>query len=84
MDVVIDRSIIGQKVCYLEQSVVSDTVHCRTAKVTGYMVEKFDGNIIARVRLDNGVWERASRLFYPEEEGLARRRLEEKLKGIGK
>ncbi len=84
MNVVIDRSIIGQTVCYLAKSVVSENIVCHTHKVTGYMVEKGEDGIYACVRLDNGEWEKASHLFYPEEEGLARRRLEEKLKGIGK
>lgn len=83
MDVTIDRSIIGQKVCYLERSVISDKIFCRTCKVTGYRVEKCEGNIVAWVRLDNGVWESPSRLFYPEEEALARKRLQEKLKKKG-
>lgn len=80
MNVIIDISIIGQTVCFLRKSMVSDLLVCHTHKVTGYMVEKGEDDIYACVRLDNGAWEKASNLFYPEEEAFARRRLEEKLK----
>ncbi|MDE7438945.1 MAG: hypothetical protein K2N23_00290 [Clostridia bacterium] len=79
MNVVIDRSIIGQTVCYLERSMVSDKMVCHKHKVTGYMVDKDEDGIGARVRLDNGKWIKPKDLFYPEEEGLARKHLEEKL-----
>lgn len=78
MSVSVCEELIGKKVCYIYKSVASGQISCATHTVTGYMVAKEQGKIRARVRLNNGAWEYASNLFYPEEEAVARARFVEK------
>lgn len=78
MSISVCEDLIGKKVCYLSRNIVSRDVVCKTHTVTAYMVLKEQNRLRTKVRLDNGKWEYASNLFYPQDETAARARFVEK------
>jgi len=78
MSISVSEELIGKKVCYIYRSVASREIKCATHTVTGYMVFKEQGQIRTKIRLNNGEWEYANNLFYPEDEAVARLQFVEK------
>ncbi len=71
MSISVSEDLIGKKVCYVHVSVVTGNILSDTRTVTAYMVLKEMGKLRAKVRLDNGAWEYAKNLYYPQDEEKA-------------
>lgn len=64
----VDESIIGKTACVLKKSIVSSEVICEKSVITAYMAEQFGTRVRVKIRFQDGRWEYAENVFYPEDE----------------